>query len=151
MKWSTIKYNVLILPADVRYLVAVKRYEVTKEIRLILRSHFEDAFDTSNKLSETLLKLGKITKEVNHVTELLLDLSSSPEVCSNDPRAEVGGFGRPWKLEVGTENKEVRDFASWSALLLHMMIHKAYCILYHPLFRNGTSIIGVPVRERSVL
>lgn len=148
---SALKYNVLILPADVRYLVAVKRYEVTKEIRIILRSHFEDAFETSNWLSETLLKLGEITKEINRTTELLLDLSSSPEVSSKDPRSKVCGFGRPWKLELGTEDKEVREFASWSALLLHMMIHKAYCILYHPLFRNTTSTIGVTVRERSVI
>lgn len=147
---TTIEYNVLILLADVRYLVAVKRYRVTKEIRLILRSHFEDAFDTSNQLSETLLQLEEVTKEINQTTKLLLDLSGSPEVSCDDSRPKVRGFRRPWKLELGTEDKELRDFAAWSALLLHLMIHKAYCSLYHPLFRNATSTTGFPVRERSV-
>ena len=133
-----------------RYLVAVNRYGVTKEIRVILRSHFEDAFDISNRLSETLLQLGEITKEINLTTGLLLDWSNSTKTSSNDSPAEAGGFGRPWKLEDGTGDEEVRDFAAWSALLLHMMIHKAYCILYHPLFRNSTTTIGIPVRERFV-
>jgi hypothetical protein len=33
-----------------------------------------------------------------------------------------------------------------------MMIHKAHCILYHPLFRNATSIelTEIQVREKSV-
>jgi hypothetical protein len=141
---------VLTLPADARYVVAVKRYGVTKEIRLILRSHFEDAFDTSNRLSETLLQLEEITREINQTTKLLLDLSGSPEVSTDDSRPRVRGFRRPWKLELGTEDKEVRDFAAWSALLLHMMIHKAYCTLYQPLFKNTTSTTGVPLRERSV-
>lgn len=147
---SASRLGVLILPADVRYLVAVKRYAVTKEIRVILRSHFEDAFDSSSELNETLSKLEKIAEQVNQTIELLLDLSGSPDRSRNSSYpSKVGEFGRVWRLEQGTDDKEVKDFASWSALLLHMMIHKAYCILFHPIFRNAPSIPGISVREKS--
>jgi hypothetical protein len=48
------------------------------------------------------------------------------------------------------QDKEVRGFASWSALLLHMITHKAYYILYRPLFRNATNATEIPVKERIV-
>lgn len=116
---------------------------MTKAIRLILRSHFEDAFDSSNRLSEILRQLAEITKDINQTTELLLDVSSSPQISRNGSSVKVEGFKQPWSLELCTEVKEARDFATWSALLLHMMIHKAYCILYHPLFKNATSADGI--------
>ncbi|RFU34147.1 hypothetical protein B7463_g2233, partial [Scytalidium lignicola] len=135
---------------DVRYVVAVKRYEVTKQIRLILRFHFEDAFDSPTRLDDTLLKLQDIANQVNQTVEWLLSFGNLPELSRNNSHLKAGNFGRVWKIEAGTADKEVNDFASWSALLLHMMIHKAYCILYHPLFRNATSVTGIPVRENAI-
>jgi hypothetical protein len=83
---------------------------------------------------------------------LLLGPSDSLELSRQGSYPRAGGFGRVWKLELHTDDKEVEEFASWSALLLHMMIHKAFCIFYHPLFRNATSteLTGIQVREKSV-
>jgi hypothetical protein len=139
----------LILPVDTRYLVAIKRYQVTKEIRIILRGHFEDALDSLNQLRESELRLNEITLQVNQTVKSLLDVSSSLELPRNASSANVGNFGRVWNLELDTYSEEMRGFASWSALLLHMMVHKAYSILYHPFFRNSTSITELPVREKS--
>ena len=138
-----------------RYLVASKRYECTKAIRGILRSHFEDAFTTPEQVYEVAKELKNIAEHISVTVEVLLETHTSPtELPSASARALSGPktpekpFNRVWKIESDSNDMEAAKFRSWAALLLHLMVHKAYNVLYHPLFRDPAMICDTQLRTR---
>jgi hypothetical protein len=142
----------------VRYLVAAKRYEATKEIRSILRYHFEDAFQSPEQVHDVAEQLGEVAKQINATVQVLLttDSSTSHQPLATSPNVaraegsitEPKAFDRRWQLESDENDLEVVNFSSWSSLLLHLMVHKAFCVLYHPLFKDATMASSEAIRTR---
>ena len=141
-----------------RYLVAAKRYEATKEIRSILRYHFEDAFQSPEQVHDVAKQLEEVAKQIDATVQVLLTTDSSmshqPSAASpNVTHAEASitepkAFDRRWKLEFDESDLEAANFASWSSILLHLMVHKAFCVLYHPLFKDPTMASSEAIRTR---
>jgi hypothetical protein len=144
----------------VRYLVASKRYEVTKEIRGIIRSHFEDAFKSPEQVHDVAKELRKVAEHISATVEVLLDTSASSSGLSSAVTRIGAGlegsskpsntFDRIWKIKAAVNDQEVVNFCSWSVLLLHLMVHKAFGVLYHPLFRDPAMISDTRLRTRSI-
>ncbi|KAL9609995.1 MAG: hypothetical protein Q9167_005268 [Letrouitia subvulpina] len=145
---------------DVRYFVASKRYDVTKRIRGIIRSHFEDAFKSPEQVRDVAKELQEMTVHINTTVERLLE-RGSPSSANTVPSSknEVGSirsstlspkFDRVWKIDSEATDREVAGYCSWSALLLHLMVHKAFGVLYHPIFRDPVMTSDVQLRASAV-
>ncbi|EXJ71409.1 uncharacterized protein A1O5_05216 [Cladophialophora psammophila CBS 110553] len=143
---------------DIRYLVASRRYEITREIRRVLVLHFEDAFQSIEVVADCAARLRMIADRTSATVDTLLKARATAEARaarSTTPRpAEHAppmlGFDRVWTLRPEPSDREVVDFTAWSALLLHLMVHKAYCVLYHPLFRDPAMVADENVRTNAV-
>jgi hypothetical protein len=146
------------MEVDVRYFVAAKRYEVTREIRVILRNHFEDAFQSPQQVYDAAKQLNRLAEQTSAAIKVLLELST-PLLCRLSPVSSSGtraegseieskGFGRIWKLDSDGNHPEVVNFSAWSAILLHLMVHKAFCVLYHPIFKDTAIAFGIKLRAR---
>ncbi|KAK5231693.1 hypothetical protein LTR72_000877 [Exophiala xenobiotica] len=123
--------------------VASRRYEITKEIRVILKCHFEDHFSSPDHVNEVAERLDAVAEGVNSTIETLLKVRSSrPRITERSHRSRAGQspaaqmFERVWSLRPDPDDQEVINFSAWAALLLHLMVHKAYCVLYRPLFKD---------------
>jgi len=124
-------------------MVAAQRYEITKEIRTILKYHFEDHFQSLNDVQEMTKRLQEVASRTKRTVRVLLNASSNQPSIQN-----LGGanrhktisqpFNRPWSLNPSSYDKEVLGFTTWAAFLLHFMVHKAHCVLFRPLFRDQT-------------
>ncbi|RMZ83736.1 hypothetical protein DV738_g918, partial [Chaetothyriales sp. CBS 135597] len=147
---------------DTRYLVASQRYEVTTKTRKILCCHFEDYFDTLTAVAEVEQDLHKVVRSTNALTdELILSANRAaeqqPSVASgssadylNLAATMARPFDRVWTLRPDPNDTEVVGFSAWSALLLHLMVHKAYCALYVPLFKNPAMASYEIIRSSAV-
>lgn len=137
---------------DVRYLVAARRYEVTTAIRTILRAHFEDSLQSPGQVQEAVKNLDKALANTHATTRQLLDSASSQFTRISTRRRPLNPilqpYHRTWGLDLNEKPWEVTNFCGWSALLLHLMVHKAFCILYHPLFKEGDYEAHVNIRRR---
>ncbi|KAH8816721.1 fungal-specific transcription factor domain-containing protein [Xylogone sp. PMI_703] len=155
---------------DVRFLVASQRYHITKEIRAILRLHFEDALQSVEQVNEAVKNLKTPSSNVSKaiarlIPKELVSFSSSKSVqdqgesygerrsSTNIPHlsASAHTFARIWKLNPDKNDIDVSIFCSWSAILLHLMVHKAYCILYHPLIRDPALAFNPSIRSGAIL
>lgn len=123
---------------DVRYTVASQRYEITKEIRTILKCHFEGHFKSLEHVNHVARRLEAVAERAKSTTETLLNARASYVAISRmvDQTTTARPFARAWKLRPDGNDTEVGDFLAWAALLVHLMVHKAYCVLYRPLFRD---------------
>ena len=65
-----------------------------------------------------------------------------------DQSSSTRAFERAWDLQPGIDDKEVVEFSAWAALLLHLMVHKAYCVLYRPLFRDPSMAAYGDIRAK---
>ncbi|EXJ80889.1 hypothetical protein A1O3_07177 [Capronia epimyces CBS 606.96] len=141
---------------DIRYLVASQRYQVTKEIRTVLIGHFEDSFQSLRHVSEMERRLRTVAENTSATTEMLLrsrpsSVSGYSNVASpRNPSTIPGVFDRVWKLQPDAGDHEVINFTTWSVPLLHLMVHKAYCVLYHPLFRDPVMSAHESIRSNAV-
>lgn len=126
----------LLLTDDVRYLVASQRFTITRAIRNVLRNHFEDSFQSPEQVRHIELQLEKVSEKIREITRSLLSRRDQAIEESERPSTVSKPFDSVWKLRPDRDDKEVLDFSAWSVFLLHMMIHKAYCALYHPLVRD---------------
>ncbi|KIW31647.1 hypothetical protein, variant 1 [Cladophialophora immunda] len=143
---------------DVRYLVASRRYEITREIRRVLVLHFEDAFQSPEVVADCAGRLRMIADRTSATVDTLLKARATAEAKvarSSTPRAveqasSMLDFDRVWTLRPDPSDKEAVDFTAWSALLLHLMVHKAYCVLYHPLFRDPAMLADENIRTNAV-
>ncbi|KAK5206792.1 hypothetical protein LTR07_010053 [Exophiala xenobiotica] len=142
---------------DIRYIVASRRYEITKEIRVVLKCHFEDHFSSPDHVNEVAKRLDAVAEGVNSTIETLLKVRSSrPRITERSHRSRAGQnpaapmFERVWSLQPDPGDQEVIDFSSWAALLLHLMVHKAYCVLYRPLFKDQSISSHEMIRSNAV-
>ncbi|KAK4948637.1 hypothetical protein LTR10_012641 [Elasticomyces elasticus] len=137
---------------DIRYMVASQRYEVTKEIRNILKCHFEDHFQSLEHVNDVARRLRDVAERARATTETLLNARSSYAATSAvaDQTAAARHFARVWKLRPDVKDTEVGDFLAWAALLVHLMVHKAYCVLYRPLFRDPSLGSHEVIRSNAV-
>ena len=141
---------------DMRFLVAAQRYEITKEIRGILRFHFEDYFDSTESVNEVARHLEETEEHAIAITDMLLKCRAEserrrPQAQHNNVDNETESFenfNRVWNVLPNSNDQRVMDFAAWSALLLHMMVHKAYCVLYVPLFKDPSMIEYEEIRMK---
>ena len=141
---------------DVRYLVATRRYEVSKKMRYVLRLHFEDALQSAAQVHEVAEQLQTVADQVSKTIRVLTRSSSSPPLrratssgsSANRSNVESKLFDRVWKLNGEGDDQEVLDFCSWSAILLHLMTHKLFCVLYHSLFRDPNMVSNAELRTR---
>lgn len=124
-------------------MVALQRYKVTKEIREVLKHHFEDYFQSLDQVNEVAKRLKDVENSVKSTIETLLRSnsgSSTPTATRRsvvqDERLDPRPFDRVWGLRPAPDDKDVVDFSTWAVFLLHLMVHKAYCVLYRPLFRD---------------
>ncbi|OAL47427.1 hypothetical protein IQ07DRAFT_646375 [Pyrenochaeta sp. DS3sAY3a] len=144
---------------DVRYLVATKRYTVSSEIRRILRLHFEDGLQTIEQVNEAAAKLQIVAQEVGETVHLLIaharvlnprgPTTSTTESHDNTPRRGVTPFDNAWSFDNG--DSEVHNFCAWAAILIHLMVHKAFCVLYHALFRDPEMVSDMHIRTSAVV
>jgi hypothetical protein len=72
--------------------------------------------------------------------------SESPWTIHSEYQAgRVPNFDQPWTLQ--NDEPAVKAFRSWSAKLLHLLLHKTYCVLYHPLMKSTDQLCWLTVRE----
>ena len=142
---------------DVRYLVATRRYEVSKKMRYVLRLHFEDALQSAEQVHEIAEQLQTVAEQVSKTIRVLLTpSSSSPSLrratssgsSANRSNVESKSFDRVWRLGGEGDDQEALNFCSWSAILLHLMTHKVFCVLYHALFRDPNMVSNAELRTR---
>ena len=88
-------------------------------------------------------RLKATADSANATSEKLLNLELGPStttatrtVGTGDQSLAARPFDRVWSLRPDADDKEVIDFSAWAAILLHLMVHKAYCVLYRPLFSD---------------
>lgn len=148
-------------PVDIRYLITTCRYTITKELRHIIRSHFEDEIQSLEELERAVERLDIMATKVHDVTKLMLDSLEQPTREQNvgpspppssrkkdlpDPMPKSAGT--VWTLDSGQLDESVRAFQSFAVLLLHLMVHKSYCVLFSPLFRDHEMSSNPSVRIR---
>lgn len=141
---------------DVRYLVATRRYEVSKKMRHVLRLHFEHALRSAEQVHEVAEQLKTVADQVSETIQVLLTQSGPSESLrrANSSGSQLDmsnreskSFDNIWKLGDG-DNQEMLDFCAWSAILLHLMTHKLFCVLYHALFRDPNMVSNTQLRTR---
>lgn len=142
--------------ADIRYVVARMRYECTQLIRSVLLGHFEDRFTSLEAVSETANDIEELGSRVKDAVERVLQVGSKlsrsqltviyqEEVIAEPNDASVD-MDDTWPVSADEERPYVVGFAIWAASLMHLMLHKAYCVLYFPLAKNRQSSLGSDVR-----
>lgn len=45
-----------------------------------------------------------------------------------------------WRFSSDKQHHHVGVFCSFAVMLLHLMIHKVYCVLYYPFIRRGMAL-----------
>jgi hypothetical protein len=131
-----------------RYLVASHRYAITKEMREILVLHFEDAFQSFEAVDESDSRLQAVAARTSATVETLLRANENAGGVGAAGDQVHRDFARMWTLQPDPTDRDVVDFSAWAALLLHLMTHKAYCVLYHPLFRDPAMVANNSVRTK---
>ena len=128
-------------------------------MRVVLRLHFEDALQSTEQVHDIAKQLKAVADQVSATTGILLGRTTSPP--SSHPSAVTSSgagtersntapnsFDRIWRVKPDGSDPDVLSFRSWSAILLHLMVHKAFCVLYHPLFRDPAMATNISVRTR---
>jgi hypothetical protein len=133
-----------------RYLVASHRYEITKQMREILVVHFEDGFQTPEAVETYATQLRATTMRTTATMEKLLAVrQGANQVTSIEASQSASSrFDRTWTLQPDRADVDVLGFSAWAALLLHLMVHKAHCVLYHPLYRDPEMVANEGIRKR---
>lgn len=135
------------------------RYEVSKAMRHVLRLHFENTLQSPQQVHQVAEQLRSVTDRVNGTVKELLVQAGSADLSRATLSPRPFGSGRSSKPEsfaptwqVGTEDiPEQLDFCAWSAILLHLMTHKAFCVLYNALYRDPDMASDPQIRTRSAL
>lgn len=122
-------------------MVAAQRYDITHEIRNILKLHFEDYFQSLNNVKEMARRLQEITTRTKSTARLLLNACQNQpaipyQTATNIDKRRSRPFDRLWSLHPDCNDKEVLGFSTWAVFLLHFMVHKAHCVLFRPLYRD---------------
>lgn len=142
--------------ADIRYLVARMRYESTQLIRSVLLGHFEDRFTSLEAVSDTARAIDDLGSNVREAVDRVLKVGSKlsrsqlmviyQEENTTDPKGAGLNLDDRWPVSTDEERPYVVCFAVWAASLMHLMLHKAYCVLYFPLAKDRQSSLGSDIR-----
>lgn len=117
--------------ADVRYLTAVARYTATQRMRKILCLHLGNKLCSVDEIAEVETRLEELRLFLKATTETL---SHTKEVQRPSEQGSVGNaLIHDWTTQ--SDNYTVVSFCAWARSLLHLYLHKAYVILYHPLMK----------------
>ena len=137
--------------------MAVERYQLSRQIRAILKLHFEDSLQSADQFSECAEHLRSVWNSVSTTSRELLPKAGSPIYDNINFATDESGttttksFTRIWKIDPHGSDREVSSFCAWATILLHLMVHKAYCILYHPIFRDPILADNETLRSRYIL
>ena len=114
--------------------------------------------DVTEQVHVIAKQLKTVADQVSATTEILLGQTTSSSTrrvssTSNTKRSNTApnSFNNIWRLEPDGSDPDMLSFRSWSAVLLHLMIHKASCVLYYPLFQDPAIVISTLVRIRFYL
>lgn len=129
---------------DIRHLVTACRYRMSKEIRRVIRLHFDNEMQTSDQLEEATEKLKAMSSEVSNVSKMLVEATSQHSTADHeilDPLARNSTAAMPrFELSWRLPNEELDDvvlaFLSWAPIVLHLLVHRVFCVLLQPLYRN---------------
>ncbi|ETN37498.1 uncharacterized protein HMPREF1541_07120 [Cyphellophora europaea CBS 101466] len=144
---------------DIRYVVAKVRYETTKVIRGILLGHFEEHFTSLEAVSETASSIESLGETVKTAIDRILQVGSKLsrhellEIYQSENLAVPEGastINDTWRVDASESRSHVVGFAIWATSLLHLMLHKAYCILYFPLAKDQHSDFGADIRLTAI-
>ena len=120
-------------------------------MRGILRSHFEDQFKVPEQVHEIAKELKSMAEQNRGTVEMLAEARAlSSKGRFEGSNAPTITFDKIWKVKPDENDLEVRGFCSWSALLLHLMVHKAFGVLFNPLFRDPVMISDGILRTRFI-
>ena len=120
-------------------------------IRGIIRSHFEDEFKSPEQVHEVAKELKSLAEQNNATIGVLLEAGASSKEGFERSNTHPITFERVWKVRPNENDTEVSGFCTWSALLLHLMVHKAFGVLFNPLFRDPTMVSDARLRTRFTL
>lgn len=132
---------------DVRYTVAWHRYSISKALRAIIREQFEGRLSGQEQLSHDVESLRSLAAEI--CTAIAQLLPRPPPLRANSaeeqlPQPAIENMSqtlkRDWTFSLRASDPLVVTFCSFSAVLLHLMIHKVYCVLYYPFIRRNVSL-----------
>jgi hypothetical protein len=128
-------------------------------MRYILRLHFEHTLGSAEQVNEISEQLKTVAIQASETVRTLLAQSKSSQpvrqAIPTGPHLDIASmesksFDRVWRLGNG-HDQEALDFCAWSAILIHLMIHKLFCVLYHALFRDPNMVSNPQLRTRSIL
>jgi hypothetical protein len=142
--------------------VALERYNITKVLRGILKGHFEHFFHSLENVNSAVQKLMDVAEGIKATIQTLFrsrhsSVSTNPTLAVPDcagvaDQKRLGtvaeAWDRVWNFHTCPGDQEVLNFFVLSQLLLHLMIHKAYCLLYFPLIRESSMGMYASIRSR---
>lgn len=110
---------------DVRLMVAVDRYTITSMLKRILRRQFDTMSMNNNEFR-------RFKEEI--------------DVLESRIHARIDQLGKIFNREIREDSFDEAGFIKWAQLLLKLMVHKTYCVLYQPLVRDAHCKIWAQVR-----
>ena len=119
---------------DVRHIVAIARFTITKTIRQLLSRRlaglqYAKYLPGAQKSFENLCQfMGKTIAQL---------LQANSYQTSEEEEAQQASTAMPWTLT--SNERRVKAFRSYSAQLLHLMLHKTAIVMYQPLFQYRQS------------
>ena len=132
---------------DVRLMVAVDRYSITSMLRRLLRRQFDtipltkdDFMGLKDEVDVLNCRMNSRIDQLHRISEQQRD-SASASVASGEVR-----FGYLYE-----EGFYECAFVVWAQLLLMLMVHKIYCVLYQPLVRDLNHSMWDQIRTEQVL
>jgi hypothetical protein len=142
-------------------MVAACRYSITREIRHIIRAHLDGELQDTVTFKKFLQNLHDLAAQVDVTVEKLLHSAQQYDEHHSEvqPQTESSTRGtvtpdtylEPWVLyPLAPSTKAchtVATFETWAAMLLHLMMHRSFCILYQPFFRSAITTQNHAIRE----
>ena len=118
---------------DLRLMVALDRYTITSVLRRILRRQFDTAPLTKADIASLKDEVDTLDSNVRARVAQLRDICERQGVDDTQ-----------------VDHLDNTVFVGWAALLLQLMVHKAYCVLYQPLIRASGNWMWAQVRHEYV-
>ena len=82
-------------------------------------------------------------------TEVAEDDSTSRRLPNKNLHSIPRALEQLWAVDAEIKHPAVAGFRSWAAILLHLLLHKAFLVLYHPLYRNADADLRARYEQSS--
>jgi hypothetical protein len=115
---------------DLNYILTAGRYDATSHIRSILLRQFSAQIVTLNGLEDIEEGIGKLKARMEKRIERLA-LQSRHEYGSSRTASSSSS-----SVSSSDVSEEISPRVRWGTDLLHLMIEKAYCLVYQPMMRD---------------